>query len=360
VTFDANETPPQSGRNGRILYRSTVGVIGAHQVTPKLSYNSLRRLAPPPGRASPGDLALKTPASLLPSCTDDMDCDYVATRRTFDAVRAVVLPAMAGSLGAMALLICAQIDLTKVLFPQFLSGSHDSTSSPASDGTLVFVPAPITYQLPDALSADTEVPSTRSLPTVSRSFQMRAHVRSANVIPHGEIRLPRQQHKVPVEHKPGLMIEKVSSIIERYAPKSRSPRVLAESIVREAKEQSFDPLFVAAVIKSESAFNAMARSHKGAQGLMQIMPRTGHWLADKKQIPRGSLTDPGYNLKLGITYLRHLEELYSGDRVFVLIAYNWGPGHVDSATEGKRRVPSEVVTYAVKIMNDYRKWVSQV
>lgn len=163
----------------------------------------------------------------------------------------------------------------------------------------------------------------------------------------------KQLHK-PLSYK--HQVDKVYSIIKTHSPKHGTPRQLAEAIVREAAHQRYDPLFVAAVIKSESTFNAMARSHKGAQGLMQIMPKTGAWLAKKEEMPKGSLTDTGYNLKLGITYLKHLEEMYHGNRVFVLIAYNWGPGHVASASEGKRRVPSEVVTYAVKIMNDFRRW----
>jgi soluble lytic murein transglycosylase-like protein len=73
-------------------------------------------------------------------------------------------------------------------------------------------------------------------------------------------------------------------------------------------------------------------------------------------MPRGSLTDTGHNLELGIRYLKQLEEQYDGDRVFTLIAYNWGPGRVESATDGKRRVPPEVVTYAIRILNDYRRW----
>jgi hypothetical protein len=152
------------------------------------------------------------------------------------------------------------------------------------------------------------------------------------------------------------MVSKVYSIIKTHAPKNRSARTLAEAIVSEAKREEYDPLFVAAVIKSESTFNTMARSHKGAQGLMQLMPKTGAWMADKSDIARGNLTDPGYNLKLGIKYLKELEKGYNGDRVFTLIAYNWGPGRVDSATDGRRRIPPEVVTYAVKIMNDYRRW----
>lgn len=156
------------------------------------------------------------------------------------------------------------------------------------------------------------------------------------------------------------LVSRVYSIVKKYAPKHTYPAVLAEAIVRESLHQGYDPLFVAAVIKSESAFNASARSNKGAQGLMQIMPATGAWLAKQERLPRGSLTMPGRNLKLGIKYLKSLEEDYEGNRVFTLVAYNWGPGHLERAHDGRRRVPAECLSYAVRILNDYRRWRSGI
>lgn len=154
------------------------------------------------------------------------------------------------------------------------------------------------------------------------------------------------------------VVGRVHSIIRKYAPKHQSPHVLAEAIVAESKSLGYDPLFVAAVIKAESTFNPVARSHKGAQGLMQIMPATGAWLAKRNDLPQGKLTDTGHNLRLGITYLKQLESEYSGDKVFTLVAYNWGPGHVQSAAGGKRRIPKECMTYALKILKDYQRWQS--
>lgn len=154
--------------------------------------------------------------------------------------------------------------------------------------------------------------------------------------------------------------KQVYRILKKHGKPLQNGKDLAAAIVREALAQNYDPVFVAAVIKSESAFNSLARSHKGAQGLMQIMPKTGAWLADRQSIPRGKLTDPGHNLKLGISYLKQLEAEYGGNRVLTLVAYNWGPGHVASASAGARRVPGEVMQYAVKILNDYRRWSSEL
>jgi len=154
--------------------------------------------------------------------------------------------------------------------------------------------------------------------------------------------------------------KQVFRILQRHGKPIQNGKALASAIVKEAISQEYDPLFVAAVIKSESAFNSLAQSNKGAQGLMQIMPKTGAWLAEQAAIPRGKLTDPGHNLKLGISYLKQLEAEYKGNRVLTLVAYNWGPGHVESASSGSRRVPGEVMQYAVKILNDYRRWTSEL
>jgi len=175
----------------------------------------------------------------------------------------------------------------------------------------------------------------------------------------------RELHTAPKEgvatqlspkRRSAAMALRVENIIKYYAPKGVDPKHLATRIVRESEAQGYDPLFVAAVIKSESMFNTMARSHVGARGLMQIMPATGKWLAGKHRIDRLQLHDTEQNLKLGIAYLKELEAGYNGDKVMTLVAYNWGPGHVQMAGRGKRRIPGDVMRYAVKILNDYRRW----
>jgi soluble lytic murein transglycosylase-like protein len=146
------------------------------------------------------------------------------------------------------------------------------------------------------------------------------------------------------------LVRKVLQIIQKHSPRNADAPSLAQAIVRE----SYDPLFVAAVIKSESTFNAFARSHVGAQGLMQIMPKTGAWLADIENMPRGDLRDAGYNLKLGIKYLKQLEQGYGGDRVFTLIAYNWGPGRVESAADGKLAPRGNLTFLSTRLMTCVR------
>jgi hypothetical protein len=153
----------------------------------------------------------------------------------------------------------------------------------------------------------------------------------------------------------------VLRIISRHGKRGVDRRELARSIVAEALRQDYDPLFVAAVIKSESAFNTYARSYVGAQGLMQIMPATARYVEGMNALPRGNLSDPGHNLHLGVKYLKYLEDMYKGNRILTLMAYNWGPGHIERTIKGGRRrgVPREVVNYALRILSDHSRWVDE-
>lgn len=101
-------------------------------------------------------------------------------------------------------------------------------------------------------------------------------------------------------------------------------------------EDGIDPALVAAVILVESKFNEEAFSHRGASGLMQIMPETGEWIAEKMGLTGftpNQLTDVQTNIKMGTWYLAYLLKEYHGNKVLALAAYNAGRGHVDSWIE---------------------------
>jgi soluble lytic murein transglycosylase-like protein len=82
---------------------------------------------------------------------------------------------------------------------------------------------------------------------------------------------------------------------------------------------------VAAMVRAESAFDPGAVSHKGARGLMQLMPAT----ALRFGVSPDSLFDPRQNLEAGVGYLKWLTERYPGTPSLVLAAYNAGEGSVD-------------------------------
>ena len=95
------------------------------------------------------------------------------------------------------------------------------------------------------------------------------------------------------------------------------------AIDRHAEAQSLDPKLVRAVIQVESGYNQKARSHKGAMGLMQLMPGTASQL--KVQNPY----DPDENVGGGTRYLRHLMDRFPGRVDLAVAAYNAGPGAVE-------------------------------
>lgn len=102
------------------------------------------------------------------------------------------------------------------------------------------------------------------------------------------------------------------------------------------------------VIKQESKNNPTAVSSKGAQGTMQLMPRTGKELAS--QIGETYRPyDPKQNVKLGTIYLnQQLKKYKRAD--YALAAYNMGPYAFDEAMKGNRKIPSETRQYVRNIL----------
>ena len=98
-------------------------------------------------------------------------------------------------------------------------------------------------------------------------------------------------------------------------------RPFADLIATVAADQNVDARLVHAVIETESNYQARARSPKGAQGLMQLMPGTAK---DLKVNP----FDVNQNVDGGVRHLKGLLNNYGGDVTLSLAAYNAGTGAV--------------------------------
>ena len=119
-----------------------------------------------------------------------------------------------------------------------------------------------------------------------------------------------------------------------------------EKIVLEAADRHrVDPALVRAVIQTESNWNPIALSRKGAGGLMQLIPTTAQRFGAR------DVFNPQQNVDAGVHYLKTLLERYNGNLDMVLAAYNAGEGAVDHA----HGIPAfrETRSYVQKVQSAY-------
>ena len=101
-------------------------------------------------------------------------------------------------------------------------------------------------------------------------------------------------------------------------------------IVESSRRYNIDPLLIYAQMHQESSFKIRATSHKGASGLMQLMPATA------RRFGVTSIYDPKQNIDAGVKYMRWLLDTFNQDVVLALAGYNAGEGAV---MKYGRRVP---------------------
>lgn len=120
-----------------------------------------------------------------------------------------------------------------------------------------------------------------------------------------------------------------------------------EAVNQSSRRYRIDPDLINSVIHAESGFNPKAVSPKGAQGLMQLMPKTAAEMGVKDAF------EPGANVDGGTKYLRELLERYDFDIVKALAAYNAGPHRV----EQYRGVPPyyETRAYVARIVREFNR-----
>ena len=109
------------------------------------------------------------------------------------------------------------------------------------------------------------------------------------------------------------------------------PLYYADLLQKHTTKYEIDPLFVAAMIREESRYNADAVSYAGAIGLMQIMPANGPEFASRLKIPRFNtkmLYNPDINIQMGSWYMKSLMNQFDNNHALVAGAYNGGPGRM--------------------------------
>ena len=122
-----------------------------------------------------------------------------------------------------------------------------------------------------------------------------------------------------------------------------------------SEQQAVDYELLQALIATESGFDPVAVSPKGAVGLMQLMPDTARRYGvagDSKNPVEKKLTDPRTNIKAGTRYLSYLLDLFPGQLELALAAYNAGEGAVQRAGN---KIPNykETQNYVKTVMQLY-------
>lgn len=150
---------------------------------------------------------------------------------------------------------------------------------------------------------------------------------------------------VQVDPRTGRLVRRVVSP-KPAAGKPAVPNQVRQIVEETARAHDVDPLLVHSVIEVESGYNPFAVSHKGAEGLMQLIPATAR---------RFGVENPfnvRENIEGGVRYLKYLKDLFQDDRL-ALAAYNAGEGAV--ARHGGVPPYAETTKYVEKVGKKYEQ-----
>ena len=136
-------------------------------------------------------------------------------------------------------------------------------------------------------------------------------------------------------------------IVYTFLPKSIDKTSSYDHHIRKSSRRyNVDPFLIKAVIKTESDFDRYALSKKGAQGLMQLMPGTA------KELNVRNPFNPDENIDGGTHYLKKMLQLFDGNIVLSLAAYNAGPNLVKRLHGIPKN--TETRSYVKKVLTHYK------
>ena len=144
----------------------------------------------------------------------------------------------------------------------------------------------------------------------------------------------------------------------------RFPMPFRDTVVKRAQGISLDPAYVYGLIRQESRFIMDARSGVGASGLMQVMPATAKWTANKigmTGFTADQINDRDTNITIGTAYLKLALDDLGGSMPMAAAAYNAGPGRprtwrngpvLDAAIWAENVPFSETRDYVKKVLSN--------
>ncbi len=141
----------------------------------------------------------------------------------------------------------------------------------------------------------------------------------------------------------------------------RYPTPFLAQVAPRARAVDLDPAWVYGLMRQESRFIMDAKSSAGAKGLMQLMPATAKWVAQKigmADYHPGKVTEMDTNVTLGTNYMRMVMDGLDNHPVLASAAYNAGPGR---ARKWRAENTLEGAIYAETIpFNETRDYVKKV
>ena len=145
-----------------------------------------------------------------------------------------------------------------------------------------------------------------------------------------------------------------AAALGQTAAEQASPRTIniASHVTEAAQRFGIPESWIYAVMRTESAGKVGAVSHKGAMGLMQLMPAT--WARQRARFGLGNNPfDPRDNIIAGTSYLREMYDNYGASGF--LAAYNAGPGRYEQYRDNGRPLPAETRAYVARIAPGLQK-----
>lgn len=142
----------------------------------------------------------------------------------------------------------------------------------------------------------------------------------------------------------------------------RFPLGFEQTIAEAAHQQQLNSNWLFAMARQESALTPEAVSHKGARGLIQIMPATARNVARKHKIAyysRDQLFEPQKNVELASAYLSSLLKQFNGNDIYATAAYNAGPHRVKKWLQTTRHLPIDVWIESIPF-HETRQYVKNV
>lgn len=201
---------------------------------------------------------------------------------------------------------------------------------------------------------------------VSAKTKVSPVTKSADELPHVGM-TSQTQHALELMNSPAAMSAVAEAdmrglildVVKRQLPPQFEDKAfeIARAVIVESNHHHMDPLFLLAVIQTESRFNLDAKGTHGEIGLMQVLPVTAKWLAPQAGLPsKFDLHDPAVNIRLGATYFAKLRNKFHNRGNRYISAYNMGVLNVNRLLA----LNIEPKIYSSRVLGNYSQLYSTI